>query len=549
MTPEQERQLIERELMRRQQAAQDSGSHDHGLWEHGSKIGSAIDKIADFSEGIGVSGLETYYGVKDLLGLGEEGDKKTLDAWRRAAGESGWGGAGQFTGEMAQFAIPGGGALKGARLLDAANKARRTAKALPVVGDVAGVAAIEAAQLPGEGESRLGNAATATAFGAGGHALGGALRLASAGAKGKSDLFRRWRDEGFKPTVGQAIPVLNRAENLLAYIPITAKGVARQRAQSADSIHRKALSEAAPPNPETLKKFVAKEVDEIDFYKPTQPGHKGTKELQRKYTEAYEAAYPKINDLKPEFVQDVAEVFGRHDDILVGSDLNNVKMLARELSETLQKAKKDPDATYSLIKRKLDKFRTDAGDAEIDKVVRELKEVFTKAMPERNKVALAQIDKQYGRWAATTYAAGTAGARARVGPKDLPTTKGRFFSRQDPYERGVENTAGMFTLDELVQGSGRASPTKYAAGTGDAPMQNFITEANSLVQEQIGALPVFGVRLSQAIPHFGSKQVGDVIAGNFRYQKIMRDILKKYREESAIPYAFSPYRAGAAYEE
>jgi hypothetical protein len=335
----------------------------------------------------------------------------------------------------------------------------------------------------------------------------------------------------------------------MAYVPFSAKGVAKQRAQSADSIHRLALKEAAPPNPETLKKFVAREADEIDFYKPTQPGHKGVKELQRKYNEAYDAAHPKIDQLNPDYVQDVAEVFGKYDDVLVGSDLNRTRMLAKELSELITKAKKDPDASYSRIKRKLDKYRTGAGDADIDEVVRELKGVFIKAMPERNKVALAQIDKQYGRWAATAHAAGSSAARARIGPTGLPKREGRLLSRQDPYEGGAENTAGMFTLDELVQGSGRASPTKYAAGTGDAPMQKFITEASSLAQEQIGALPVLGVRVAQAIPPLGTKQIGDVIAGNYRYQKVMRDILRKYREESAIPYAFSPYRAGAAYEE
>ena len=92
-------ELLRRELEKRQQ---EKPAEEPNVFQ------KALGRVQDFSEGIGVSGLETYYGAKDLLGLGSAKDKQTLEAWRRAAGESGWGTAGQITGDVAQYLLPAG---------------------------------------------------------------------------------------------------------------------------------------------------------------------------------------------------------------------------------------------------------------------------------------------------------------------------------------------------------------------------------------------------------------------------------------------------------
>jgi hypothetical protein len=118
----------------------------------------------------------TYLGAKDLVGQGNDAETQELKDWaKNKEALGGWGTAGEAVGDMATTAIPGGGgAVLGAKMLT---------KALPILSRVggagarvfnlgtAGRAATEGAisaglQKPGEGETRLGNAATGGAVGA-----------------------------------------------------------------------------------------------------------------------------------------------------------------------------------------------------------------------------------------------------------------------------------------------------------------------------------------------------------------------------------------------
>ena len=57
----------------------------------------------DFGEGLAVSGMDTYYGIKDLVTDLDDEDRARLKDWKEDAAQSGWGTGGRVVGEMAQL--------------------------------------------------------------------------------------------------------------------------------------------------------------------------------------------------------------------------------------------------------------------------------------------------------------------------------------------------------------------------------------------------------------------------------------------------------------
>jgi hypothetical protein len=163
--------------------------------------------------GIGGGLRRTYLGAKDLVGQGTPDEQQELKDWsNNKEGLGGWGTAGEVVGELAATALPGAGA---------ANVAGKVlTKALPVMKRVGqaggrtfnlgtvGTAAVEGGvaggvQAPGEGESRLGNAAQ-------GAALGSALPLALAGGAPVANLVRREFGLGAKQSTLRGHAALER---------------------------------------------------------------------------------------------------------------------------------------------------------------------------------------------------------------------------------------------------------------------------------------------------------------------------------------------------
>jgi len=226
----------------------------------------------DFGEGIAVSGLETYYGAKDLFGKLDDDDRATLKDWKEDAAESGWGTAGQVVGEIGQMLIPGGAAAKGLKL---ASKAQKLGRMGRFGADAAGGAAVSALQLPEEGESRLTNAMKAIA-GAGAGSLAGAGLQKAVGGITKSRAAQKLIDEGVELTPGQAakggIPKL--LEYQLERIPGLSKAVKSLKGQSEESFNRVALSKAALPGVSITKS-----------------GKEGFDQLRDSYNKAYDDAW------------------------------------------------------------------------------------------------------------------------------------------------------------------------------------------------------------------------------------------------------------------
>jgi hypothetical protein len=529
-------------------------------------VEGAIEDWRDLNEGAVGSLLETHYGLKDLgrkVGLvGEESadaDRAELKKWKDASKRSNWGGAGRIGGEMLQYAVPGGAGVQLGRGLAAAGKAG--SRVVPLAADVLGTAAIGAAKLPEEGETRGSNALREGLAAGAGAGLAKALSVVGGGARGPSELFRTMRDKGWNPTVGEAVPILNRVENIGAYTPFVARAIGKQRALGELSVHELAIREAPPPSVASIREFIDGTGDLVTA-QPSAVGHEGVRELYDMFKGAYGEVFPSVGKI-------------------------NKGVWARGAHSVLKRAKRalspkqynDVVRAYKEVRHKLNTLNTGDSAKIIDDILREnvkgvskkktrqllmmkhLRDSWRNAIPEKNRIALGEIEKAYGKYSAVNNAAGLASASKRMEDAALVgggrgsfrrlSPKSNFgWSKRSRQAYMIENpNAGMFDLDELMRGNLQATLTKGARGRGQTPMNDFITPMLSLRGNRVGALPTIGVRISQALPTLGPVfTTGQMVSGNMAYQKAIRDILKKY-ETSALPYYMSAARAGAAIED
>lgn len=273
MTPEQEAEILRLEMeadLDRLKMMQAKQAFDAREKE------KAPDKwYEDFGEGLAVSGMETYYGAKDLFGGMTDEDRSTLEDWRQDASESGWGTAGQVVGEIGQIAVPGGAALKGLR---AANMIRNIGGGARFGADLAGGTALGFIQAPEEGETR----AEAAIEGGGGAVLGGALgRVLGKAVEGirVTPEARRLMGQGVELTPGQASesPIWRGVENVMStgMIPTAGASTAILRDRALYQWNRSVLNSVRPPG--------MREVTDI--------GAEAQQQLKRGFDRAYTDAW------------------------------------------------------------------------------------------------------------------------------------------------------------------------------------------------------------------------------------------------------------------
>lgn len=519
----QERQRLEKE-MAEFRASQQQEKPD-SKFSLGSVKG-AIEDWRDLSEGIGVSALETYYGAKDLLGLGNENDRAVLKRWKDAAGRSGWGTAGEVVGDVAQYAVPGSAGLKGAKALNAANKARLAAKALPTAADVAGSAAIAYTKLPEEGQTREENAAQEAGMALGGAALGKTLKVIGAGTD-MHPAAERLRDKGVKMTIGQAHPHLKRLEDMMEVTPGAARAIKGMKRQANTTWHKAALQEAAPLTASTVKEM---DPTKLTRFKVTEAGHEGVRQLKKAYDEAYDEAYGSISKLRLRHIGDILDAGNRGSDILTKTQRAKVKRLREDI---LHLWRNNKDGSAKLISERIKNEMMGTPKARnLDSVLDDMLSRLKAGLPEENQLALQRVDADYGKYVAVREAAGSATARKSA----------NVFHRAE----GEFDPAGMFGIEDLVGGSGRAS-NRYDRGLGNAPMQDFINDSMQTVGQEMGPTPLsWWRRMSDFFPTIGPQRTfGEVVAGNKAYQSTGRRLVRSRAAQEARKYA-SPARLSAA---
>ena len=389
----------------------------------------------DLAEGVGVSALDTYYGVKDLVSEVDDEDRATLKDWKQDAAESGWGTAGQVAGEVAQFMIPGGALMKGAKLANKARKIPLLTKALNAAGgtalraEVAGAGALGATQLPEEGESRLGNAAKEMGMAFVGGKAGEGLSKAVRGIK-KSKAGQELLDQGVPLTPGQAAESkgVQGFESLMELTPGLARGTKKVQEKASRAWDLHVMNKAAP-----------------DGVTITKSGTDGFGQLKQGVDDAYTAAWNTLEEV-PSSVTDGMK--NQIDDLLEKVDFADARVLNKVKKDIAKLADGPAGMQTKALDNTLRKEMADALDNHgLMGELQALKEMLRDGVPEVTRKALNKIDAKYPDYLAIRKA--TAKARASGGEfntKDLASAGGIVGGET----RSALGTAPM--LKQAVQG-------------------------------------------------------------------------------------------------
>ena len=241
---------------------------------HGT--GGTSGRLQKFGEGVAHAGLKSYYGLKDLFGgdVTEE-QRAELEGLGKSAGESGWGTAGKITGEVAQFALPAGAALKGARAISAGSKM------LPLAAEMLATGATGAAtDLPEVGENKLLSRAKRGGIEAGaalaGAGVGKVLGKAVKGVK-KTEAAKRYlaKNPDAYLTAGQAAAgkIIPGLESAAEVTPFLARATKRGKRKGVESWELWLFDD------------VSRMVDDVPLGKK---GHEGVAALKGKIKKGYD---------------------------------------------------------------------------------------------------------------------------------------------------------------------------------------------------------------------------------------------------------------------
>ena len=412
----------------------------------------------DFGEGLAVSGLETYYGTKDLFGQMDDEDRATLKDWQDDAAESGWGTAGQVVGELGTFMIPGGIALKGLKVASKLKNATLLQKAM-VYGAVEGAvgAGVGGVKLPEAGETRLENMLESGAAGAIGGGLapvvGRGLSKLLRGAN-KSDDALRLLDEGVELTPGQmaSSPGIRGLETVMEVTPFLARGTKKAKKKSLESWNKKIMSDAAP---------VGANITEL--------GTAGAAQMKRAVTSAYNEAWKGAGKLSRGDGVGMINSLGRSSKRLGIDDNRVITNIIKDIKELAKKGStKGTQALDDLLRRSINSAGKDK--YELSEALQQARAGLRKRLPAKTKKALDKIDAKYP----------------------------GYLTVRDAVAR-AQQTEGLFTPAQLTTSVGKLGKGK--AQVGEAALQDAARTGRSTLGKKEGGQPLeWFRRIAGALP-------------------------------------------------
>lgn len=356
----------------------------------------------DFAEGVGVSGLSTYYGLKDLFTDLDDEDRATLADWKEDARESGWGVGGQIAGDVGQLFIPAGGLLKATKLAGQASKVgkglnltTKLIKANPIKAGALNAGVLAGLKLPDADETRLGNATRDAAAAVVG---GGVMKGLAKAAKGitKSKAGQQLLDEGVPLTVGQAAESksVQGVESLMELTPLLSQKTKALQDTAAKAWDLNFINKAAPKG-----------------VRITKTGREGFDQLKGAVNSAYKKAWGKagkvpegtkeslqnivIKNLDDFDVKEARVLYRIFDDVeklTTGGNPKQLKSLDNALRKEIAKAKNSP---------------------ELQRVIQGMRDELRDRLPKEARNALKEIDKTYPKY--LTVKKATAAAHANKG--------------------------------------------------------------------------------------------------------------------------------------
>jgi len=486
--------------------------------------------LQDFGEGLGVSALSTYYGIKDLWGGTDDEDRATLADWKQDAGESGWGTAGRVVGEIGQMAIPMGVGLKLAKGAGMAAKAARLATAgkyAPLAMETAAAAGHGALQLPEEYGSRGMNALMS-----GGAALvgGAAFRGLSKSLRGvnKSKAAESLIEGGVALTPADAVPKghpLKNIESIAGYIPFLAKGVKKYRDESL----------------RTYGAHIANEIGKKFGVTFSGLGDDAMKQMDDLIRKGYDAAWGKAPDISVSALDDIAAAASKIKPVGPAETiLNKITREAysilptRASSVAKYRGGTKPKTDMAAVSRldKLIRSSKSVGDPHgINSVLDEMSSGIRTNLPKWAKEALDEMDAIFQPYKVIEDTLNTAAAKTHKG-KDV------LIEPMHLLEKAVANVIGK------------------KGARGEAPLQKLARRGVETIGREGISIPIMDVlkAFSAAVPAIpGMGLAGRAVLGNTAAQQVLRGFTKHYtnpmakalRKKTGVGGA----TVGAAYEE
>jgi hypothetical protein len=399
---------------------------------------------------------------------------------------------------LAQLGVPGGAAVKGARLLSAAGKAGRS---LPLATDVAASTLHGGAQYQHDPEeSRLKRALT----GAAGAGIGAGVGKALNPFVGKSvirttdeadELIRR----GVNLTPGQAADskFIQNLESVMEVTPVLARGTkaARQRAQ--DEWGEMTLREVLP---ETLRPKINKS------------GAEGVDQLRNVIDDGYDEAWGKTGAFgKPKVSQKTIRK-------LTETDQRTVSRVVEEINGLRAK----PETTARQIDQVLRRYMPEANDPDrfaLYDALSEIRANYRASLPKSQQAKLKEMDEAWRKYLAVSQASSTAA------------------------EGG-----GYYTPKVLMQGA-RTMGGRESTGRGLSPMQDVARLGTATVGRSVGGQPLEWFRRVAGITPtpLPMQAIGDYMLGQNSIAKYMADQLRDSAAKRMAPYVATPARLGASF--
>ena len=437
----------------------------------------------DFGEGLAVSGMETYYGIKDLIGKMDDDDRATLEDWRQDASESGWGTAGQVVGDIAQTVAPGGAALRG---LKAAGKIKNISKGMKLGTDIGSSAALGFLQAPEGDESRTGQAIKGATGAVGGHMLGKALGKIGTGIS-KTPAAKKLMGEGVQLTPGQAAenPMWRGAETMLSINPLSGKTVSRLQERALGQWNLKALNDVRPPGMEALKSI----------------GQESNKKLVTGFKDAYNAAWKKAGPPPDRKLYEIAKSAGEDARRL---DSSSKTVIAGVMEDVAQLSRQYSPEKLRLLDNSLRKSINAANsktnpNKPLSDALKKIKDQLRESASQEARDELQKIDRQYRKYKTVVKAAA----------QDTSQAMGEAFTPQS-----------LNAAARSVGGEGQLFG-------GAAPMQEIATEGLATVGRKEPAVLANvpkAIARNLGMPNSYLERMGNVLMGDTSTQQGLRNL-------------------------
>tara|TARA_R110000744_G_scaffold360576_1_gene468142 strand:+ start:4148 stop:5701 length:1554 start_codon:yes stop_codon:yes gene_type:complete len=460
-------------------------------------------KFEDFGEGLGVSALETIYGLKGLVTDLTDEDNAVLKDWRDDAAESWAGTAGQVVGDLGQMVLPGMAGLKVARI---GTSLLKQSVAAGILGGI---------QAPDEelAEGRIGNITknAGAAFLGGGILKGASKIFTGIARKAPGEKIIARGDYGTPGQVAESSAV-RVVEQGMSMIPGVGKGVRELQSRGVSDWLRHTANKVAIP--------LGQKIDDL-----SSASMKILKNnLKNAYTNVWATTkatfLPKTMSNSSKLIKDAGKLEEgprlAAENIL--TRLNQMRGSVNPATGNINPKKVTGEQLRALDKYIKDNIGKYAADNNLLKMFKGLQLELRTALPSANKLKLAELDALYAPFKTLELAGQKAFGGVRIGLKDLKSA------------------------------STQVSTKGNKAAYGEAPFQKQIDEGlETIAQETPNILfdVIKGFAVNIPSPTGLLERGGQIALGKTKAQMAIQNIAKRYSLPQAAAAARNKYNLGA----